>query len=148
MDLVVNRGRLIAQTSGRPIVYIARVPIDAPPPEADARQRMNELMPAFRDICSSYHVVLEGAGFVSAVKRSILAGLMQFGWPRNTFYVHATPKEVVFKVDKERRRDAEAVLRMAERDGLLEASGPIDPELSHVARSIPAAAERAHSPRP
>lgn len=138
MDLVLNRVRLMARTSGRPIVYITRVPVDAPPPDPDVRQRLNEVMPQMKEHCSSYHVVLEGVGFVSAVKRAILAGLMQFGWPRNTFFVHAAAKEAAYKVTKEARRDVEAILRMAEKEGLLDASSPLDPELSHVARSIPA----------
>src|SRR5689334_22648335 len=81
LDLVINRVEQMSRTSGRPIVFIARIPVDAPPPDAEVRRRLDELMPRMRSACSAYHVLLEGVGFVSAVKRSILAGLMQFGWP-------------------------------------------------------------------
>lgn len=148
MELVVNRVELMCRTSGRPIVYITRVPVDAPPPDADARKRLDEVMPRMKAACSSYHVVLEGVGFVSAVKRAILAGLMQFGWPRGTFFVHATAKEVVFAVPKEVRRDVEAILNMAERQGLHDAPAPVDPELSHQGRSIPARGANPPAPRP
>jgi hypothetical protein len=138
MELVRNRVALMAKTSGRPIVYITRVPVDAPPPDPDVRQRLNEVMPEMKRACSSYHVVLEGVGFVSALKRAILASLMQFGWPRGTFFVHASAKEAVFAVSKEARRDVEAILHMAERQGLLTGPAPVDPELVHHGRSVPA----------
>jgi hypothetical protein len=148
MELVLNRVKLMAKTSGKPIVYITRVPVDAPPPDPELRQRLNEMMPEMKTLCSSYHVVLEGVGFVSALKRAILAGLMQFGWPRGTFFVHASPKEAVFAVSKAARRDVEAILNMAEKQGLLTGPAPVDPELSHLGRSIPAGKGNGPSPRP
>ena len=93
MDLVLNRVQLMAKTSGRPIVFITRVPVDAPPPEPEVRQRSTRGCRQMRTACSSYHVVLEGVGFVSALKRAILASFMQFGWPRGTFFVHASRRK-------------------------------------------------------
>lgn len=124
IDDVLGRMESVAQLAGRKIVYVTRLPVNAPPPEADVRQRMNDKMPAMRDVCASYHVILEGDGFVSAVKRAMLAGLMQLGWPRNTFFVHASPKEVVHKATRELRADVERILHLAEGLGLLTCSAP------------------------
>jgi hypothetical protein len=127
IDDVLGRMESAARAAGGKIVYVTRVPVDAPPPEADVRQRLNESMPAMRAVCASYHVILEGDGFLSAVKRAILAGLMQLGWPRNTFFVHASTKEVVLKAPREARAALEKILDLAERQGLL--SGPAPAEL-------------------
>jgi hypothetical protein len=146
-DLVINRVQLVAKTSGRPIVFITRVPVDAPPPDPEVRQHINKAMPTMKLVCSSYHVVMEGVGFVSALKRAVLTSLMQFGWARGTFFVHATPKEAVFVVKKEVRRDVESILHLAERQGLISGPAPLDPELSHAARSVPAGKAPGPSPR-
>lgn len=126
VDEVLRQVRAAAEASRRPVVYVTRVPVDAPPPESDVRQRLNEAMPEIRAACSSYHVILEGAGFVSAFKRAILASLMQFGWARDSFFIHATTQQVLLKVPREQRSDAEQLLRMAERQGLLSGPGPAE----------------------
>jgi hypothetical protein len=131
VEIIVSRVRLIAQTSGRRIVYVTRIPVDAPAPEPDVRQRLNEIMPIARELCSSYHVILEGTGFLSAVKRAIVAGLMQLGWPRGTFFVHATYDAVPPRVQWENRRDAEAILALAQSRGMLTGPAPLNSELCH-----------------
>jgi hypothetical protein len=130
IDDVLSQVRSAAKASGRPVVYVTRVPIDAPPPESDVRQRLNEAMPEIRAVCASYHVILEGDGFLSAVKRAILAGLMQFGWQRDTFFIHASAKQVAFKAPRGYREDVEKILYMAEQQGLLSASAPDEPRHS------------------
>jgi hypothetical protein len=129
LELVCNEVKQMAGRMGRPIIYLTRVPVDSPAPDPVARQRLNELIPEFQRACSSYHVVLEGVGFVSSLKRAILASLMQFGWRRGTFHVHASAKEVKFSVPREFRGDAEAILALAERQGLLSALEPIAPSV-------------------
>jgi hypothetical protein len=133
IELVASRVTEGARTAGRPVIYITRIPADAPAPDPEVRQRLNELMPEFQRACSSYHVALEGVGFVSSVKRAILAGLMQFGWRRGTFHVHASAREALFSVPREVRPDAETILAMAERRGLLTGTLPLDSGLPHVA---------------
>jgi hypothetical protein len=126
LDRVIDRVELIASASARPIVYITRVPNNAPPPESDVRQHLNSLMPRFVKACSSYHVVLEGSGFISALKRGILASLLQLGWRNGTFFVHDTEKAVASKVERQARRDVEAILALAKDKGLLTAPPPED----------------------
>ena len=126
LDRVLDRVELIAAASGHPIVYIARIPKNAPPPEGDARAQMNALMPRFVKVCSSYHAVLEGSGFVSAIKRAVLAGLLQFGFRNGTFFVHENEKGITAKVDRATRACVEEVLALADSRGLLTAQPPAD----------------------
>jgi hypothetical protein len=129
LDRVFDRVELIASATGRPIVFIARIPKSAPAPDDEARAHMNALMPRFIAVCSSYHAVLEGSGFVSAIKRAMLAGLFQFGFRNGTFFVHENVKSIVGKVDREQRATAEAILALAEKKGLLTAAPPEDSPL-------------------
>jgi len=126
LERVIDRVELIASASGRPVVYITRVPQLAPPPEADVRQHLNTLMPRFVKACASYHVLLEGVGFVSALKRGILASLLQFGWRSGTFFVHENDKGVIAKVERHHRPYVESIIKMAGAQGLLTAGPPED----------------------
>ena len=126
VDRVIDRVELIAHACGKPIIYITRVPTAAPPPDPDIRQYMNSVMPRAIKACSSYHVLLEGSGFVSAVKRAILASLLQFGWRNGTFFVHENEKGVPAKVERAARSDVEAILELARSRGLLTAAPPDD----------------------
>ena len=127
LDRVVDRVELIASASGRPIVFIARIPKNAPAPDDEARAHMNALMPRFIAVCSSYHAVLEGSGFVSAIKRAILAGLLQFGFRNGTFFVHENEKSILGKVERELRPAVESILSLASTKGLLTAPPPDEP---------------------
>jgi hypothetical protein len=127
LDRVLDRLKLVAGSSGGPVVYVTRVPTDAQPPEADVRAHLNAIMPQVVAQCSSYHVVLEGNGFINAMKRAVLAGLFQISWRRGTFHVHAAPKEVIFKLEREKRPHAEKVLQLADARGLLTCAAPEAP---------------------
>jgi hypothetical protein len=124
LNRVLAEVERVATTSGHPIVYIARIPQNAPAPEGDARAHMNSLMPQFIKHCASYHAVLEGGGFLSAVKRAILAGLLQFGVRSGMFFVHKSEKEILEKVDRKLRPNVQAVLALASNKGLLTAPAP------------------------
>jgi hypothetical protein len=138
LEQVVNRVELIASASGHPIVFIARIPKGAPAPDDAARAYMNALMPRFVKATSSYHAVLEGGGFVSAIKRAILAGLLQFGFRNGTFFVHENEKSILAKVERRLRPSVESILAMASSRGLLTAPPPDDVSL----RPNPSAAAR------
>ena len=119
LDRVLSTVEQQAQSAGHPVVYIARIPQDAPAPEGEVRAHMNALMPRFIKSCSSYHALLEGSGFVSAIKRAVLAGLLQFGFPKGTFFVHDDKKRIFEKVSVAQRPKIEAILELAARKGLL-----------------------------
>ena len=136
LDRVVDRVELVARTCAGPIVFIARIPPNAPAPDDQARAHMNALMPRFVKVCSSYHAVLEGSGFVSAVKRAILTGLLQFGFRNGTFFVHPSESTIVSKVERGMRPHAEAILRLAAAKGLLTAPPPEDLSLRSVSPQL------------
>jgi hypothetical protein len=125
-DRAFNRVELIASAASKPILYITRVPANAPAPDPDVRAHINAMMPQVVKACSSYHVILEGTGFISAIKRGVLASLLQFGWRKGTFFVHDTDKGVIPKLDRAMRPAAEKILRLARERGLLTAPAPED----------------------
>lgn len=132
IDRVFDRIKLIHQTTGERVLYVTRVPSDAQPPDAEARAHLDELMPTGIAMCSSYHVVLEGTGFIAGMKRAVLAGLFQISWRKGMFFVHSVPKEVIFKLDRAQRPIGEKILQLADARGLLQ--GPA-PELPFVRKT-------------
>ena len=131
MDRVRAALQVAADACGHPVVYVTRVPMNAPPPDAAARARLDELLPGIVSVCSSYHVVLEGDGFGAAVKRGILTGMFQLSWRRKTFFVHANINDVARQVDHQEQRAVSTILELAATRGLL--SGPLPVSLSPTA---------------
>jgi len=108
-----------AASCGHPIVYVTRVPVEAPAPDAQFRARLEQAMPSFVKACATYHVVLEGDGFGAAMKRGILTGMFQLSWRRKTFFVHAQVAEVASSVALEQRAVVTRLLDAADVRGLL-----------------------------
>jgi len=140
IDRVIEQLQLAVAQSGGPVVYITRVPEDAPAPEPIVRTYLNKIMPQVTALCSTYHVVLEGTGFLAAVKRGILVGLFQIGGRRDTFFVTATIDEVKKNVEPERQLSTRALLIRAEARGLLHGPArttlpPFDRHLEATSRS-------------
>lgn len=137
MERVIDRLVLIAEKSGRPVVYVTRVPVDAPAPDAVFRKALEGVMPQLIELCSHYSVLLEGEGFISAVKRGILTGLLLLGWRRESFRVCASGDEILAQIKPSLRHDAEHILYLAESQGLLSCGSPDGPN-SMRGRSLPA----------
>ena len=108
-----------AAASGRPVIYVTRVPVDAPAPNAQVRARLDQAMPELLKLCSTYHAVLEGEGFGAAMKRGVLTGMFQMTWRRKTFFVHAKMSEVASDVPPEQRPVVTRLLETAKQRGLL-----------------------------
>lgn len=119
MDVVKSAMLAASAACGHPVVYVTRVPVNAPPPDAAARARLDQVMPSLLEVCSTYHVVLEGEGFGAALKRGVLTGIFQLSWRRGTFFVHATADEIVRHVAVDVRPAVERLLATAGRQGLL-----------------------------
>ncbi len=119
MDRVARALREAATKAGRPVIYITRVPAQAPPPDAKVRQHLDTLMPEIVEACSSYHVVMEGDGFFAAMKRAVLLGIFQIRWRRGVFFVHSTMAELREETALADRTAVASVLASAERAGLL-----------------------------
>jgi hypothetical protein len=125
VDRVLQRVEQVAAKAGGPVVFVARVPQTAPAPDPAVRTHLNRVMPRFAELCSSYHAVLEGGGFTSAVKRAVLAGLFQIGFRRANFFVHDSDRGVVAKIEGPERARAQALLKLADAQGLLTAAPPV-----------------------
>lgn len=111
-----------AAANGGKAVYITRVPVGAPAPDGVARARFNAVLPELMARVSSYHVVMEGTGFVAAFKRATLTTLLQPFWRRKVFYVHATCEDALSQMDDTFYVIAQDLLRTAEERGLTRGS--------------------------
>jgi hypothetical protein len=89
IDRVIEHLRSRAGTSTESVFYVTRVPQNAPAPEEEVRKQLNKRLPNMIHYCASYHVILEGDGFASAIKRGVLLSLFQLTQKRGIFYVHA-----------------------------------------------------------
>jgi len=108
-----------AAECGHPIVYVTRVPEDAPAPDAQFRAHLDQALPGLLQACSTYHVLLEGDGFAVAMKRGVLTGMFQLSWRRKTFFVHAKASEIAAHVALEERLTVSKLLEAARRRNLL-----------------------------
>lgn len=124
IDRVDQEMKRVAALAGRPIVYVTRVPTDAPAPDDDVRKYLSANMAAMVQSCSSYHVILEGTGFVAAIKRGALTRILQPIWKKKVFYVHAGPSELLEALSGDERAAAEEVLRLAQRRGYMTCPAP------------------------
>jgi hypothetical protein len=125
MEKGLELARLMYANAGGPIVYVTRVPVHAPPPDAEVRRFLHANMPKVASLCASYHVVLEGEGFASAMKRAVLLGMFQIVGRRNTFFVHASVDGALSQIDPSKLQAVRALLRRAEMSGLLSSDPPL-----------------------
>ncbi len=124
MDRIEEQLRASVAEFGGPVVYITRVPVEAPAPDPEVRKYLNAIMPRIMQSCSTYHVVLEGNGFLAAMKRGIVTSLFQLGFRGGSFFVHSSVLEIELRVDKKFRPNVVGVIELADRRGLLRRSAP------------------------
>lgn len=111
--------------AGRPVLYVTRVPEDAPAPESDVRKYLNSRMTSIASYCSAYHVVMEGGGFFAAMKRAVLTTLFQIVGQRGMFHVHASITSVTRSVNPAELKDLNAILKLADGRGLVNGKPPV-----------------------
>ncbi len=114
----------VAARAGRPIVYVTRVPTDAPAPDELVRKYLSANIASMVQCCSSYHVIMEGSGFMAAIKRGALTSILQPIWKKKVFHVHATANEVLRALAGDDRAAADEVLILADRRGYLDCPAP------------------------
>jgi cytosine/adenosine deaminase-related metal-dependent hydrolase len=103
-----------------PIVYVTRIPANAPPPESHVRGAIARAVPELTTMCSSYHVILEGDGFAAACKRGVMLSLVQLSAERKKFRVHAHADEVLKTLQDPFRETAAKLLEEVRKQGLLD----------------------------
>lgn len=124
VDRIEAQLRASAEEFGGPVVYITRVPVDAPAPDPEVRKYLNAAVPRVMQFCSTYHVVLEGDGFLAAMKRGIVTSLFQLGFRRGSFFVHSSVQDVKPRLDEKMRPLLAALIEELEQRDLLRRSAP------------------------
>lgn len=124
VDRVHGELQRVAARAGRPIVYVTRVPTDAPAPDEQVRKYLSAHIASMVQSCSSYHVIMEGSGFMAAIKRGALISLLRPIWKKKVFHVHATANEVLRTLSGDDRAAADEVLILADRRGYLDCPAP------------------------
>jgi hypothetical protein len=113
-----------AKQSGRRIVYIARVPADAPAPNSKVSECLRELMAEVATNCSAMHLIFEGTGFIAAAKRAFQMTLFRIAGRHAQFFVHSTVEQVARRLNPDDLPRVQTVLKKALEDGLLHGVGP------------------------
>jgi len=120
LERALEQLRLRAELTKGLIFYVTRVPSEAPAPEPEVRRHISQRLATVVEHCSQYHVILEGDGFASAVKRGVLLSLFQFTQKRGMFHVHATVQSFRRVIPLEWRAEVTSLLDLAEKRELLE----------------------------
>lgn len=117
---VLSGIRQVVERRGKPVTYVSRVPHGAPPPDADVRRYVAQIMPEVLSSCSAFHVVLEGDGFVSALKRGVMVSIFQICRQRGTLFVHSSCDDVFKHVDDGQLPGLRLLFRRAREKGMLQ----------------------------
>ena len=89
LDEIARNLDLAVAESGGPIDSVSILPAGVPPADDSVRAHLLELMPKILGHCSTAHVVFEGEGFLSAIKRGVLTGLLHATRRQHVFHVHS-----------------------------------------------------------
>lgn len=120
IPLILQAADTLSGETERPFVLIARVPADAPPPDADVQSALNQRMGRLLRHCTAFHTLLEGSGFFNVVKRSVLSAIFMASGRRKTFFVHGSVTELRRNLASDPSvRAVEAALLVATKRGML-----------------------------
>jgi hypothetical protein len=112
--------RLVAElsagrdTTGQALVYVGIVPETTKAPAEEVRREMTATLPLLLEHCETVHVVMEGAGFATSIKRSMMTAMMFATGKRGRVFVHDTVQTalgVVAKHGYTRTRDLDGAIR-------------------------------------
>ena len=107
---IAQVGTRLHARSGAPIIFVAWVPADAPPPASAVRAAMKATQARFLDLICEVHAVLEGEGFFITVKRSILLGITLAVFRRNTHFVHDSIEALLERVSPAHKDDVQSAV--------------------------------------
>jgi hypothetical protein len=119
IDQVAAKLKDAARAMGAPVFYVTVVPEDAPNPDPEVQRYLNSQLKSLEASCSCYHVVLEGEGFVPALKRGVLLTIFQFIRRRKFFFVHANSVELLKNLSPPQASLATRLFSDAKRLGFL-----------------------------
>lgn len=101
------------------VVFVARVPEDAPAPDAVVRKELSGRTGELIDRTLSYHVIMEGSGFANTVKRSVLSAIYMAKPSRKRLHVHSAYTDVLRAVPVQLRGEVARAFRAFFDRGLL-----------------------------
>jgi|GEM_PF-810793 len=96
--------------SGGPVITVSILPAGVPPAEDEVRDHVKGLIPKLIGNCSSVHVVFEGEGFLAAIKRGVLTGLLHATRRQHLFHVHGSQASMLTAIQGETHAAAVASL--------------------------------------
>ena len=109
--------------SGGPVLSVSILPAGVPPADDDVRDQVMDLIPKLIRTCSAVHVVFEGEGFLSAIKRGVLTGLVHATRRHHLFFVHDHQASLLKALKGEGEAAAVArLLQTAREQGYFESS--------------------------
>lgn len=114
LDRIMSAAARAHQEAGARVVFVSRVPSQAPVPDAAFRDAMNRKMSAFLEDITQFHAVMEGTGFVNTTKRAVVSTLYLATGRRKTFFVHDRLRGVISSVPAEARQDVLDLVLAAE----------------------------------
>lgn len=106
-------------TSGQPVLWVILAPEDSKPPPEETRDFMVKNMLDVLRHCEVLHFVMEGQGFKSSIRRSVLTNILFLAGQRGRVQVHSTVDEALEKLPlrEAQRQEVRRALRQA---GMLE----------------------------
>jgi hypothetical protein len=120
IPLIIDAADDVIAKTGGPLIIIARVPPDTPPPDRIVQDAIKKRMGRLLEHCAAFHILMEGDGFPNVIKRSVLSGIFLGSGRRKTFFVHSTIEGLRKHVARDVSKHAvEAGLLAAERHGML-----------------------------
>jgi hypothetical protein len=81
---------------------------------------VSQIMPEVLASCSSFHVILEGDGFVAALKRGVMLSIFQMCRQRGILFVHSNCEEVHKHIDQRKGMALKHLLQRARDLGMLD----------------------------
>lgn len=121
---LVERAVERARAASGPVIFIARVPEHAAPPDPHLRDAISAMLDHFLTLCASYHTVLEGSGFAAAAKRMVVSAIFVVTGRRGRTFVHSHCEDVPSVLKPHERAEVEAALQVMRARGLLDRPEP------------------------
>jgi len=85
---VVTEVGTASERLGQKLYFIAVTPANSKPPDEPTRRVFAANLPRLLERCESLHLIIEGTGFSSTVRRAVAAGLFLVSGKRKSMFVH------------------------------------------------------------
>jgi hypothetical protein len=107
------------EEQGEPLHCVMLIGEKIAPPSLEFRRHIVVSLDAISPISESFHVVLEGSGFTSALKRMVAAGIIAISKMGRKTSIYSNAEEVLREVSLKKGYPLQAILDDAKKQGLL-----------------------------